>query len=156
MPGLQLPGLGILRMLCLKQCYIQCTIVAKQQASESGQDTHGATYHDEDLLRARADPLLGLLWLVWVRHTESDGMSFAVLSTAALVNGIEGLLLTASELDGTALSALGNGHQQLWQACWAGGCAHGHHSLEADVVAGHQLAREQWLQSKTILVSLDL
>ena len=83
-------------------------------------------------------------------------MSFAVLSTAALVDGIQGLLLTASQLDGTALSALGNGHQQLWQACWTGGGAHGHHSLEADVVAGHQLAREQRLQSKPVLISLDL
>ena len=148
MPGLQVPCPVAHHMLCLKQCHIPCTAAAKQyccEASGSGQDTHGATYHDEDLLRTRADPLLGLLRLVWVRHTKSDGMNFAVLSTAALVDGIQGLLLTAPQLDGTALSALGNGHQQLWQACWAGGGAHGHHSLEADVVAGHQLARKQWL-----------
>ena len=83
-------------------------------------------------------------------------MSFATLHIAALVDGIERLLLTAAQLDAAELSTAGNGHQQLWQACWAGGVAHGHHGLEADVVAGHQLAWDHGFQYKPILISLDL
>lgn len=91
-----------------------------------------------------------------VRHTEPDSMSFAALHIAALVDSIERLLLIAPQLDAAELSTAGNDHEQLWQACWAGGVAHGHHGLEADVVAGHELAWDQWFQCKPILISLDL
>ncbi|KAA6419357.1 MAG: hypothetical protein FRX49_10616 [Trebouxia sp. A1-2] len=83
-------------------------------------------------------------------------MSFAALHIAALVDSIESLFLTAAQLDAAELSTASNGHEQLWQACWAGGVAHGHHGLEADVVAGHQLAWDHWFQHKPILISLDL
>ena len=97
-------------------------------------------YHDEDLLSASANPLLGLLWLMWVWHTEPDCMTFALLGATALVNGIQGLLLTAPQLDAAELSTASYGHEQLRQACWTGGVAHGHHGLESNIVPCHELA----------------
>ena len=114
-------------------------------------------YHDEDLLRTSIDPLLCLLGLMRVWHTEPDSMSLAALHiAAALVDSIEWLLLTAAQLDAAELSTAGNLHEQLWQACWAGGVAHGHHGLEADVVASHQLAWDHGFQCKPILIRPDL
>ena len=74
-------------------------------------------YHDEDLLRTTADPLLCLLRLVLVWHTESDSMCFSILATAtttttaAFVDGVQRLLLTAPELDAVKLSAASYEHE---------------------------------------------
>ncbi len=113
-------------------------------------------HHDEDLLGSSADPLLGLLRFVRVCHTELDGMAFAIFATAALVDSIEGLLLTAPELDATELSTAGYGHQQLGHACCTERLTYGNHGLEPDVVACHELTWHQGLQCKAILITLDL
>lgn len=121
-----------------------------------------AAYHDEDLLRSGAYPFLHLLRLVWIGHTEPDSMRFTILAAiaaaaaAALVDGIQRLLLTASELDAAELCAACYTHEQVRQASRAGGRADGHHGLEADVVLRHQLAGQQWVQGKAILICLDL
>lgn len=80
----------------------------------------------------------------------------AVAAAAALVDGIQRLLLTAPELDAAEFCAACYAHQQVGQAGRAGGRADGHHGLEADVVLGHQLARHQWVQRKAILIRLNL
>lgn len=121
-------------------------------------------YHDEDLLRSTADPLLCLLRLVWVRHTKPDSMALPILgsarvtaaATAALVDGIQRLLLTAPQLDAAELSAASYTHEQVAQASRARSGTYGHHGLEANVVLGHELARHQWVQGKAILISLNL
>ena len=70
-----------------------------------------AAYHDEDFLRTGADPLLCLLWLVRVWHTELDIMRLLTPSTGTLVDGVERLLLAAPQLDAAELSAVSNAHE---------------------------------------------
>ena len=117
-----------------------------------------AAYHDENLLRSTANPLLRLLRLVWIGHTEPDSMRFPILAAAAaaLVDGIQRLLLTAPELDTAELCAACYAHEQVGQASRARSRANGLHGLEADVMLGHQLAGHQWVKGKAILIGLNL
>ena len=114
------------------------------------------TDHDEDLLCTGADPLFCFVCLVRVLHAESDSMPFAILSVAALVDGIQGLLFTASQVDVAELSTASYGHEQVWQVGWTGCVADGHHCFESDVMLCHELTRDQGFKVKAILIRLDL
>ena len=80
----------------------------------------------------------------------------AAAAAAAFVDGIQGFLLAAPELDAAELGAVGYAHEQVRQACRAGQGTDGCHGLEADVVLGHELAWHQWVQGEAILIGVNL
>ena len=115
-----------------------------------------SSHHDKDLLCRGADSLFSFLRFAGVRNTESDIVGFVCRVAAAFVNSVQRLLLTAAQLDAGELLTPGDCHEQIWQASMTRDGTDVLHGLEVNVVVCHELAWDQWLQCKAILISLNL